>query len=110
MQSDERGLMINSRFRMPLNLMLYLFIAVQYAVLFLLMRQARLLHPPSFRTVLLPILYLCPLAIGLGFKQHVRLLLQRGLLSSTAANICGDWITGLLCVVYGILLEFRLLG
>lgn len=110
MQSEERGLMITARLRTPLNFMLYLFIAAQYVVLFLVMRQARQQHLLSIGALFLPILYLCPLAVGLGFKQHIKLLLRKGFLSARAAYICTDWITCMLCIVYGILLEFRVLG
>lgn len=108
MRSDIRGLMA-PRFMSFLRATLYVFVSVQYFVLFLLMKQAAQVQQLPIRVWLLPLLYPGPLVIGLAFKRNLNDLLSKELLTAKAAAICNDWITWLLCLVYGMLLEFRLL-
>jgi hypothetical protein len=84
-------------------------IAWEYFVLLLLMRQTNQLHQLPLTVWLLPLLYPGPLVIGLAFKRNLKGLLRKELLTAKAVFICNDWITLLLCLVYGMLLEFRLL-
>jgi hypothetical protein len=49
------------------------------------------------------------LAVGFCFRRRIVSLSRKGLLSAEIANVCFDWITCILLVVYGILLEFRAL-
>ncbi len=105
----EGGGLIPSKVRGPLNVLLYVFIVGQFLVLLNVMRQAEQHNSLPFRAFFLPFLYLGPAIIGFAFRQHIRALLEKGLLSREALNGCGDWITCLLCMVYGSILEFRLL-
>jgi len=109
MRIEGRGL-IGTRLRKPPNLLLYLFIAIQYIVLLSLIHQAAQEHSLRFKTPVLAILYLGPLAVGFCFRQRIVSLSRNGLLSAEIANVCFDWITCMLLVVYGILLEFRALS
>jgi hypothetical protein len=106
MRIEGRGL-VSAGLRKTLNILLYSFICVQYIVLLFVIREAGQQHRLPFRTLMLPILYFAPLAIGFGFRQHIRVLSNKELLSAGVANVCYDWITCILCIVYGILLEFR---
>lgn len=108
MQGETRGLMA-PRFMLFANVLLYSFVLIQYVVLFLLMRQMSQIHQLPLRVWLLPLLYPGPLVIGLAFKRQIRGLLHKELMRAKAVAICNDWITLLLCLMYGMLLEFRLL-
>ena len=108
MQNETRGL-IASRFMSFFNTLLYLFVVIQYIVLFVVIRQAHQMHPLPIRVWLLLPLYPGPLVIGLAFRRHLGILRRKELLTAKAARICNDWITVLLSLVYGMLLEFRLL-
>jgi hypothetical protein len=102
--------LIPAPFRRPVNVLLYAFIGIQYVVLFLIMRQALQQHPLPFRTWLLPLLYLGPVAICFGFRQRIGTLRRKDLLTEEVMNLCYDWITVALFMVYGILLDFRTLN
>lgn len=108
MTNEDRGLVGVGLSRFT-TAIVYLFICLQYVVLFLAMQQTSQKHSLSFENLLLPVLYVCPLGIALGFKRHIRNLLRADLLSIRVANICNDWMTLVLAVVYGILLDFRTL-
>ena len=108
MENEIRGLM-SPRFMLVANTLLYAVIVVQYFVLFSLMRGMAETHRLSFRILLLPLLYPGPLIIALAFKRNLNTLLRKELLTAKALAICNDWVTVLLCLVYGMVLDFRLL-
>jgi|HubBroStandDraft_2_1064218.scaffolds.fasta_scaffold192247_2 hypothetical protein len=109
MKIDGRGL-ISARLRRPVSFLLYSFIVIQWIVLLSVIRQEGQNHPLTFRTLLLPVLYLGPLAICFAFRQHIGVLRRKALLTVEITSLCNDWITVVLFMVYGILLDFRALS
>jgi len=99
--------LIPARLRRPVNVLLYAFIVIQYVVLFLIMRQTGHQRPLPIGTMLLPVLYLGPVAICFGFRQRIGTLRRKDLLTEEVMNLCYDWITVALFMVYGIILDFR---
>jgi hypothetical protein len=92
------------------NFILYPFVVLQFMVLLKLMHDMDQQHRLSVWDWTLPIRYFGPLGIGVAFRQFIKLLVRNASMSSEAAMICNDWLTTLLIIVYGILLDFRLLN
>lgn len=106
MTDEGRGI-VGPRLRLFGNVLLYLFVGMQFIVILSIMRQMRQTSPLSFGTLILPAVYLCPLVFGNIFKGQIGALQRKDLVSVRVANICKDWITIMLMIVYGILLDFR---
>ncbi len=106
MQSKANEL-VGSRTRFIGDVLLYGLVLIQYIPIFSVLGQMRQRGPLSFGILLLPIVYLAPLVMGMGFKRHIGVLERKGSMSLKVANICKDWLTTILLSVYSILLAFR---
>jgi len=102
--SDAGRSAFGPRLRIAANVLLYSLVSIQFIIILSIMRR---IHPLSLGILVLPILYLTPLAMGIAFRRHIGTLLRRGMVSLNVANICNDWITILLLFVYPILFDFR---
>ena len=107
MQSEGQGL-VGPQLRKTATVLLVSFVWLQFFFLFVIMGSTSRIHPLPLSTwFTLPAIYLCPAAIGYSFRRRIQNLQRDGYVSERIANICQDYITGLLSVVYVILLAFR---
>jgi len=60
----------------------------------------------GFEAIRLPVEYLCPLAVALGFRANVNRLERENLLQKDTANSIRDWMLALVIFMYGGIFDF----
>jgi hypothetical protein len=97
----QRPSLIDSQWIVLLNIGLYLLVVVVFVALSVLMWQMNQRHPLSVQAWIgTPLVFICPMVIGLSFRAHMGKLFRLNLMSETAAFACYGWITILLIFVY----------
>lgn len=106
MATEGRGI-VGPNLRLMFNLLLYLLVGAQFIVLLRQVQRWNPMHLFSFDFFTLPLMFFSPFGIGLGFLGTIRRAERDHLLSEKMANLCRDWMTVLLTVVYAIMFQFR---
>jgi hypothetical protein len=95
------------RFRTLFNVGLCMFLFVQFAIV-VVMAIRRMGHESALETLRLPVEFLCPLVIALGFWSRISRFEKTNVLRADIANSIRDWIVALVAFMYAGLLDLWL--
>jgi hypothetical protein len=99
-------IVLTPRVRKLASIILYLIFGAQFIALLAELRDMSHLYTISTFVKALPFVYPVPFVLGMAFRRQIKLSVANQNIKREAADMCDDWITATLTVVYVVIGSF----